>query len=115
MFVKRASKLKLVENYEEAKYVEKEMLSLVGNHKVEENKFIGNKPLLLTKPMQKEPTNLESVLNILKKLPNGVFNLKKNVGDGSSHHKPFLTFHKKKTQPKPHESSKFNINQDEFL
>jgi hypothetical protein len=51
MCIKRTSKNRLVENFEEAKKVEKKILNLVGNPVGEHSKtmIVDNKPLLLTK------------------------------------------------------------------
>jgi hypothetical protein len=92
MFVKRVGKLNLAKNYKEAKDVEKETLPVGGNPRVEDNKTTDKKPLLLTKPREKEPIDLDNVLKLVKKLSN-VVDLKMNVGEGSSHHKPFRPFH----------------------
>jgi hypothetical protein len=48
MFVKRTSKNTLAENFEEAKNVEKEMLSLVGNPGNEETKTTPKKFIFST-------------------------------------------------------------------
>jgi len=55
------------------------------------------------------------VLKLVKKLSNEVVDLEKNTGEGSSHRKPFWTFHKKENnQPKLAEASNINLNIDEF-
>jgi hypothetical protein len=95
MFVKRVEKAMLEENFEEVKNVEKEMLSLGSNPGVEGNKVVGKKPLLLTNTTRERTNYLDNVLKLVKKLCNEVVDLKKNIGEGSSHHKPFKPFHRK--------------------
>jgi hypothetical protein len=74
MFIKRTSKTTMTKNFTEANKVEKKMLTLIGNLGGEDNKtlVVGKKPLLLTKIAEKEPTNLEGVLKLVKKMSNEV-------------------------------------------
>jgi hypothetical protein len=53
MFVKRANKTTLEEIFEEAKNVEKKMLTLASNPGTKDSKEYGKKPLLVTKPLNK--------------------------------------------------------------
>jgi hypothetical protein len=79
--------------------VEKEILSL-GNHPIdEENKLAGKNPLLPTKPLEMEPTNLDSVVKLVKELSNEVVDIKKSVGEGSSKKTSFHPFFKKMDNP----------------
>jgi hypothetical protein len=99
------ARLNLAHNFEEAKEVKKEILSLGSHPTVEERKSTGKKPLLLTKPPEKEPKDLDSVVKLVKKLSNEVVDLKKNVGEGSSKNKYFFPFFKKMDNPpKPPET-----------
>jgi hypothetical protein len=61
------------------------MLTLVGNPGGEDNKVVvvGKKPLILTKPIEKEPIDLECLLKLVKKLSNEIFDLKKKFGEGT--------------------------------
>jgi hypothetical protein len=83
-------KTTLAHNFEEAKEVEKELLSLGSHPTFEETKAAGKKPLLLTKPPEKEPKDLDSVVKLVKNLSNEVVDLKKNVGEGSSKRNLFI-------------------------
>jgi hypothetical protein len=83
MFIKRVGKVSLAQNFEEAKVVEKELISLDSHPTYERNQITGKKPLLLTKPLEKEPKDLDSVVKLVKKLSNEVVYLKKNIGEGS--------------------------------
>jgi hypothetical protein len=116
MFVKRVGKVIQTQNCEEAKNVEKKNLSLGRSPRVEENRAASKKPLLLIKPIDQKPTDLDSVLKLVNKLSNEVVDLKRNVSKGSSHRKPFRDFYRKtNNQPKPPKYSNPNMNLDEFF
>jgi hypothetical protein len=91
------------------------MLSL-GIHPItEENKTSGKKPLLLTKPPEKELKYLENVVKLVKKLSNEVVDLINNVGEGYSKQKYFHPFFKKiDNLPKPLETPGLTLNLDDF-
>lgn len=70
IFIISARKNTLTENFNEALIMEKEMLSPTGNTTKEDLKANGKKSLLLMKPIQKEATNLDNELHIVKKNSN---------------------------------------------
>jgi hypothetical protein len=66
MLVKSANKTTLAQNFEEFKEVERELFSL-GNHSAsKETKVDGKKPLLLSKPFEKDPKDIDSVVKLVK-------------------------------------------------
>ena len=71
------------------------MISLDSHPAYEETKSDGKKPLLLTKPSEKEPKYLDIVVKLVKKLSNEVVDLMKNNGEGSSKPRPFYPFFKR--------------------
>jgi hypothetical protein len=89
MFIKRASRNTLALNFDEAEIIERELSSYEHHPHSEEISSVGNKPLLLTKPPEKEPKDIDSVVKLVKKLSNEVVDLKKNVGKGPSRPKNF--------------------------
>jgi hypothetical protein len=115
MFIKRVGKVSLAHNFEEAKVVEKELISLDNHPASEETKLVGKKPLLLTKPPEKEPKDLDNMVKLVKKLSNEVVYLKKNIGEGSSKPRPFHPFFKRnENPPKPPEVPSLTLNMDDF-
>jgi hypothetical protein len=95
--------------------MERDFLAYDQHPHYEETKSIGKKPLLLTKPPNKEARDIDNVVKMVKKLPNEVVDLKKNVGEGSS---KSLTFHpcfkKQDNPPQPQEPSHMAFNLDSF-
>jgi hypothetical protein len=70
---------------------------------------------LLTKPPEKEPKDIDSVVKLVKKLSNEVVDLKKNVGEGPSRNRPFHPFFKRNdNHPKPPEVPQLTLNLDTF-
>jgi len=59
----------------------------------------GKRPLLLTKPPEKEPKDINNVVKLVKKLANQVVDIKRNVGEGSSKPQIFLPFFKRQASP----------------
>jgi hypothetical protein len=84
MFVKRDNKNTLALNFDEAETIERELSSYEHHSHTKETKTIGKRPLLLTKPPEKEPKDIDNVVKLVKKFSNKVVDLKKNVGEGSS-------------------------------
>ena len=67
MFVKRAGKVTLVENYEEAKKVEADLYSITKHTLEPESKHTTSKmPLLLTKPKKEHSNELENGAKFVK-------------------------------------------------
>ena len=98
MFVKRAGKVRLVENYEEAKKVEEDLDSIESHTLELELKHTTNKmPLLLTKPKQEHSNELENVVKMVQKLSNKIVDLEKDKG-ASSYRNPFNPYYRKKEE-----------------
>ena len=84
MFVKRAVKATLVENYEEEKKVEDDMDSITGHTLEPEVKPMASKnPLLLTRPKEDHSNKLENVVKMVQKLSNKIVDLEKEKGASS--------------------------------
>jgi hypothetical protein len=62
IFVKRDKKNKLKLSFDEAKTVERELYFYEHQSHTEETKTTGKRPLLLTKPPEKEPKDIDSVV-----------------------------------------------------
>jgi len=92
MFVKRNGKTNLTLNFDEAKTIEREISSYDHHPHSREIRSARNKLLLVKKPPQKEPKDINSVVNLVKKLSNEFVDIKKNVGEGYSIPKTFCSF-----------------------
>ena len=96
MFVKRAVKLTLVENFEEANKVEDDLDSITKHtSEPEVNTISGKKPLLLTRPKEEHSNELENVVKMVQKLSNKIVDLEKDK-EASSSKKQFKPYFKKK-------------------
>ena len=96
MLVKRASKVTLVENYEEAKKVEVDLDSITRHTLEPELKHTRRKrPFLLTKSKEEHSNELENVVKMVQKLSNKIVDLEKDKGS-SSYRNPFNSYYKKK-------------------
>ena len=98
MFVKRAMKITLIENYEEAKRVEVDLDS-IGKHTAEPEvkPTAGKKPLLLTRPKEEHSNELENVVRMVQKLSNKKTDLEKDKGTSTSR-KTFKPYYKKREE-----------------
>jgi hypothetical protein len=104
MFVKRADKHTLAENFEEAKTIEfqmkgcKESQISLGKKETQQPK----RGLLLTMTQgkqvdqnnEKDSTDMESLQRMIKKLSNEIVDMKINVGEGTSNQRPYRPFFK---------------------
>ena len=70
----------------------RELSSYHYNSHSEETKSSRKKPLMLTKPPEKDPRDIDNVVKLLDKLSNKVVDIKKNVGEGYSIPKTFCSF-----------------------
>ena len=96
MFVKWAVKATLVEKYEEAMKLEADLDSSTRHTLELEIKTISSKrPLLLTKPKEKHPNELENVVKMVQILSNKIVDLEKEKG-ASSYRNPFQPYYKKR-------------------
>jgi hypothetical protein len=103
--------------------VEKEMLSLKFNPRVETSKDkSGNKTkATMTKTFDdkkyQESTNMESLQRIVKKIFNEIIDMKNNCGEGSSNPKKIFIFPPKKSTPPTTKISSHveGINIEDFL
>ena len=78
MFIKRAVKCTLVENYEEVNKVEVELDSITKHtSELEVMNISGKKPLLLTRPKEEHLNELENVVNMVQKISNKIVDLEK--------------------------------------
>jgi hypothetical protein len=115
MIFKHDGKDTLAHNFEEAKSVDKDLSSYDNHPYSGETKSAGKKNLLLTKSPEKEPKDINNTFNLVKKLSNEVFNLKKNTGERTSRNIPFHPFlNKNDNQPKPSEAPQLTLNLDTF-
>jgi len=95
--------------------MEKELSSYDSHPHFEDIKSAGKKPILLTKPPEKEPKDIDSVVKLVKKLSNEVVDVKKNVGEGPSRTIPFHSFFKRNdNHPKPPKVPQLMLNTDTF-
>jgi hypothetical protein len=102
-------------NFDEVETVERELSSYDHHSHSEEIRSARKKPLLLTKPPEKEPKDIDSVVKLVKKLSNEVVDLKKNVGEGSSRPRTFHPFFKRNDNPpRPPEAPQIALNLDSF-
>ena len=117
MFVKRSSKITLVENYEEAKKVEADLDGIAKHTPKPELKHTTSKrPLLLTKPKEEHSNELENVVKMVQKLSNKIVDMEKDRGT-SSYRNPFNPYYKKKEEcgkPRPsvNNSTVLNFNKE---
>jgi hypothetical protein len=90
MWVKRSKKNTLLESFEEAVLIEKDILSLKDNTNPEAESTSSSKKKIeiLTRPpsnkKEKEPLDLESLHKSFQKLSNQVIDLKRSAEEGSS-------------------------------
>ena len=108
MFVKRAVKPSLEENYEESSKVEAELYN-INKHTVEleVKTFSGKKPLLLTILKEENSNELENVVKMVKKLSNKIVDLEKDKAASSSK-KLFKPFSKKIEESGTYQPSVYN-------
>ena len=123
MFVKSKETQTLGENLEESIKVEKDLEAISNHPGNEENeasiskkngkKNKGSSKMDLDKK-QKEPTNMDSIQRIIKKLTNEIIDLKKSNGEGK---KPFKPFIKKSTiiDTPPQIPPSSGINLEEYV
>ena len=79
MLMKRAVKLTLVENFEEAIKVEADVDSIAKHTSEPEVKtFSGKNHLLLTRPKEEHSNELENVVKMVQKLSNKIVDLEKD-------------------------------------
>jgi len=65
MFVKWVGKDSLDHNFEQAKDVENEFFSYDSHASFEEIKLVGKNPLLMTKPIEREPKYLDNIVKMV--------------------------------------------------
>ena len=96
MFVKRAGKVTLVENYEEAKKVEADLDSIITHTLEPKLKHTTSKrPLVLTNPKEEHSNDLENVVKMMHNFSNKVVHLE-NDKRVSSYRDPFNPYYKKR-------------------
>jgi hypothetical protein len=123
MFVKRAAKHTLAENFEEAKMIEFQMkgckegqISLTKK----ETQPLPKRGLLLTRPpvkqtelgLDKEGGDLENLQRMIKKLSNEIVDMKRSVGEGNQNQRPYKPFFKINPPFKAIEPPPANLNID---
>jgi hypothetical protein len=123
MFVKRAAKHTLAENFEEAKTIEFQMkgcnevhISLIKN----ETQPLPKRGILLTRPLgkqteqgpEKEGGDLENLQRMIKKLSNEIVDMKRSVGEGNQIQSPYKLFFKSNPPFKAIEPPPPNLNID---
>ena len=98
MFMKRAVKPTLVENYDKSSRVEVDLDS-IENHtsKPEVKNTSSKKPLLLTRTKEEHSNELENVVKMVHKLSNKIVDLEKDKGTSSSRN-PFKPYYKKRAE-----------------
>jgi hypothetical protein len=123
MFVKRATKTTLAENFEESKNIEFQMKGCKEGQVSLIKKEVPPPPmrgLLLTKPprkqmeqgLEKGSGDIEYLQRMINKLSNKIIDMKRSVGEGNQGHRPYKAFFKrnplfKAIEPPP---SKLNID-----
>jgi hypothetical protein len=106
MFVKRAAKRTLVENFEEAKMIEFQMKVCKEGQVSLVKKEVQPPPrrgLLLTRPLGKQVeqapekgnVDIEYLQCLVKKLSNDIIYMKRNTGEGNQGQIPYKTFFKR--------------------
>jgi hypothetical protein len=123
MFVKRAAKRTLAENFEEAKMIEFQMkgckegqVSLVKK----EAQPPPRRGLLLTRPSGKQAEqtpdkgngDIEDLQCMVKKLSNEIIDMKRNAGEGNQGQRPYKPFFKRNPPFKAIEPPPANLNID---
>jgi hypothetical protein len=123
MFVKRAAKLTLAENFEEAKMIEFQMkgckeiqVSLVKK----EAQPPPRRGILLTRPPGKQAEqapekgsgDIEDLQRMVKKLSNEIIDMKRSVGEGNQGQRPYKPFFKRNPPFKAIEPPPANLNID---
>jgi hypothetical protein len=99
MFSKRSQRNTLALKFDEVETMEIELSAYEKHPHYEETKSTGKKPLLLTKPPDRESKDIDNVVKMVKKLSNEVVDLKNNVGEGSSKLQNFGPCFKKPDNP----------------
>jgi hypothetical protein len=123
MFVKRAAKKTLAENFEEAKMIEFQMKGCKEGQASlarKESQPPPRRGLLLTRPSGKpaEPTpdkgngDIEDLQCMVKKLSNEIIDMKRNVGEGNQGQRPYKPFFKRNQPFKAIEPPPANLNID---
>ena len=103
MFVKRAAKTTLAENFEEAKTIEFQMKGCKEGQVSLVKKEVQPPPmrgLMLTKPPEKQieqglekgSGDIEDLQCMVKKLSNEIIDMKRSVGEGNSSQGPYKPF-----------------------
>jgi hypothetical protein len=123
MFVKRAAKRTLAENFEEAKMIEFQMkgckegqVSLVKK----EVQPLPRRGLILTRPLGKQAEqapekgsgDIEDLQRMVNKLSNKIIDMKRNVGEGNQGQRPYKPFFKRNLPFKEIEPPPANLNID---
>jgi hypothetical protein len=123
MFVKRAAKQTLAENFEEAKMIEFHMKGCKEGQASlarKESQPPPRRGLLLTRPSGKsvEPTpdkgngDIEDLQRMVKKLSNEIIDMKRNAGEGNQGQRPYKPFFKRNQPFKAIEPPPANLNID---
>jgi hypothetical protein len=123
MFVKRAAKHTLAENFEEAKMIEFQMKGCKEGQVSLVKKEVQPPPrrgLLLTRPPGKQTEqgpekgggDIEYLQRMIKKLSNEIVDMKRSVGEGNQGQRPYKPFFKRNPPFKVIEPPPTNLNID---
>jgi hypothetical protein len=123
MFVKRAAKRTLAENFEEAKMIEFQMKGCKEGQVSLVKKEVQPPPrrgLLLTRPPGKQAEqapekgngDIEDLQRMVKKLSNEIIDMKRNAGEGNQGQRPYKPFFKRNPPFKAIEPPPTNLNID---
>jgi hypothetical protein len=123
MFVKRAAKHTLAENFEEAKMIEFQMKGCKEGQVSLVKKEVQPPPrrgLLLTRPPGKQTEqgpekgsgDIEDLQRMIKKLSNEIVDMKRSVGEGNQGQRPYKPFFKRNPPFKVIEPPPTNLNID---
>jgi hypothetical protein len=123
MFVKRAAKLTLAENFEEAKMIEFQMKGCKEGQVSLVKKEVQPPPrrgLLLTRPTGKQTEqgpekgngDIEDLQRMVKKLSNEIIDMKRSAGEGNQGQRPYKPFFKRNPPFKAIEPPPANLNID---
>jgi hypothetical protein len=123
MFIKRATKKTLAENFEEAKMIDFHMKGCKEGQAPlvrKESQPPSRRGLLLTRLLGKpaEPTpdkgngDIEDLQHMFKKLSNDIIDMKRNEGEGNQRQRPYKPFFKRNGPFKEIEPPPGNLNID---
>jgi len=105
MFINNAERATLEAYFQESLKVEKNMMSVKGNPRLEPSKYKGKNKETLSKPLEEKKNydsmDMEALQRIVKKIYNKMIDLKKSGGEISSSQNKCFIFSPKKDKSTP--------------